>query len=194
MMQFRVVLVSKQITNVQEKYQHNSYLFPKLQVCFKKYSYINHILMRRLALVYCDFENNGWDKTITKNIREVNIFRCASSGVSMKHLTWWIGQMGTRKQQVKVSHRQLQAKNLSSFWGLERWKTLETFVFVFSCKSVKENFKRKKYIHISYIVQNSVDSVDSCQNSRILGASFLCCVPELCLSPLASIWQNLWFS
>lgn len=98
---------------------------------------------------------------------------------AFERMNWLNGYKKATK--VKVSNRQLQAKNLSSFW-VERWKTLETlflfWVFVFPSKSVKKNFKRKKYIHTSYIVHNSVDSVDSWQKSKALGYFFFLLCPR----------------
>lgn len=81
--------------------------------------------------------------------------------------------MGTEKatKQAKVSNRQLQTESLPSFLEVERWKIVETlfmfFVFVFFSKRVMKSVKRKKYIHTSYIVYNSVDSLYSWQKSEL---------------------------
>lgn len=52
------------------------------------------------------------------------------------------------------------------------------FVFVFPSKRVLKSVKRKKYIHTSYIVHNSVDSPASWQKSRALGVFSVCCVSQ----------------
>lgn len=61
---------------------------------------------------------------------------------------------------------------------MERWKTVETLFLFCLCspQRVKKNVKRRKCTHTSYIVHNSVDSEDSWQKWRALGAFSFCCV------------------
>lgn len=117
---------------------------------------------------------------------KVSIFSCATSGVRLV-MNWLKGHKKATKQ-AKVSNRQLQTESLPSFWAVERWKIVDTLsmfhVFVFPSKRVMKSVKRKKYIHTSYIVHNSVDSLDSWQKSRALGdfLSLMCPrTPTFCI-------------